>query len=293
MTNEELVYMIQNFDNKTEYIEKLYLQNYGLICKIAKMFTRFYDLDDLIQEGVLGLLTAAELYNESYGYKFTTYASESIKSHILRFLENNGNTIRLPVNQILKIWDAEKVSEDFYKLHGHEPSEVELAEVMQITPNQAKKVLQDASMLNLKSINEPIPSNDDSLELLDTIADPNDQHEDTEEKIQNEQLKKVLWGIVDSLEDEQAKVIHLKYEGNNSGIDIAGTMGISTGKVRTIETHAMRELRKTKYEKQLRAFYPDDRIYSISVHGSSYKRFKETHTSIQEMYLLLAEKHGV
>lgn len=290
MTNEELVLLSRHCDNKSEYLEELYCQNYGLISAIAKRYSGVYELDDLMQESFLGLAEAVESYDPEGGAKFSTYATECIKFHLLNYLRDHGCSVRLPAHLQEKTRKLNKVIDDYYKVHAHEPSKTELAKMLMITQKQTEKLLAYRKLQTVKSLNEVISTDDDSIELADVLPDPVNQYEDADERMQHEQLKKVLWTIVDGLEKKQSEVIRKKYVDCKSGQQIADSMGCTVGNVRTIEHHAMRELRKNRVTKQLRPFFSDEKIYSLSLQYCGHRRFINTWTSAPEQAVLLAEK---
>ena len=293
MTNEELVLLIQHTDCKKEHLETLYNQNRGIIAEIASRYTQFFELDDLMQEGSIGLIEAADSYNPEMGVKFVSYAAGCIRYHLLNYLRDHGYIVSFPAHLIEKVRKMNRLIDDYYKQYAHEPSIWELSDLLKITPQQARQLLSDSKKLQIKSINEVISAEDDSLELGDTIADPENQYEDIDDRIQHEQLKEVLWDIVDSLGADQAKVMHMRYEGNKTGKEIAASMGVTLGNVRSIEDRAMRELRKNRNTRKLRPFFPEDKIYSLSLQYCGSRRFINTWTSAPEQAILLAERNGL
>lgn len=290
MTNEELVLLIRHCDNKSEYLEELYSQNYGLISAIAKRYSGVYEMDDLMQESFIGLAEAAESYDPECGVKFSTYAVEGIRYHLLNYLRDHGCSVRLPAHLQEKTRKLNKAIDDYYKIHAHEPSKIELARMLKITQEQTEKLLAYRKLQTVKSLNEVISTDDDSIELADIIPDPVNQYENAEERMQHEQLKKVLWPIVDGLDKQQSEVIRKKYINCETGQQIADSMGCTVGNVRTIEYHAMKELRKNRVTKQLKPFFSDEKIYSLSLQYCGHRRFINTWTSAPEQAVLLAEQ---
>lgn len=290
MTNEELVLLIQHCDNKKEYFEQLYTQNHRLIVTIAKKYFEFAEMDDMMQESFLGLTEAAESYDPECGAKFSTYAVECIRYHLLNYLRDHGCSVRIPAYLQEKTRKLNKAIDDYYKLNAHEPSKKELAKLLQTPQDQIEKLLVYRQLLNVKSLNEAISADDDSIELADVLPDPVNQYEDADERMQHEQLKRVLWTIVDGLDKKQSEVIRKKYVDCKSGQQIADSMGCTVGNVRTIEYYAMRELRKNRVTKQLRPFFSDEKIYSLSLQYCGHRRFINTWTSAPEQAVLLAEK---
>lgn len=289
MTNEELVLLIQRSDNKKEYLEELYGQNYRLIATIAKKYSGVYELDDLMQESYIGLTEAVESYNPEGGFKFFTYASECIRYHLLNYLRDHGCSVRIPAHLQEKTRKLNKAIDDYYKLNAHEPSKKELAKILQIPQDQIEKLLIYRQLQSVKSLNEVISTADDSIELADAIPDPVNQYEESDDKIQHEQLKEVLWPIVNSLEPIQAETIKARYKEGLTLEETAVKFNFSITKVRNTESKAFRKLRLSKNTRLLRPFLSDERIYSISLHGG-YQSYINTWTSAPEQAILLAER---
>jgi RNA polymerase primary sigma factor len=289
MTNEELCLMIQHCSDKKSYLDKLYQNNKGLIFKMANRYKELADFDDLCQEGYLGLAYASEQWKEGEA-TFSTYALYWIKCYMIKYLENNNNVVRLPSGTLAQIKQMKDITAKYYMSKGRKPTIKELAKAMKLKESQIKRIVEGALFLNMKSTAERISEQDDSLTLGDTIKDDNNNIENFEEAMQQAQLKTVLWGIVDSLDAKQSKLIHEKYEKRRDRQAIADDMGLSLAKLRTIETHAMREMRKSSNEKKLRPFYEQEsRIFSLSLECSGYGYFSRTWTSSPERAVMIAE----
>ena len=291
MTNEELCLMIQHCSDKKSYLDMLYQNNKGLIFKMANRYKDFADFDDLCQEGYFGLAKAAEEWKEGEA-KFSTYALYWIKRYMIRYLENDNNVVRLPVHILAKINEMKDLTTKYYLTRGRKPTTKELARDMKLSEKQINRIIEGALFLNVRSTAETVTDQDDSLTLEDNIRDDKNAVEDIEEVIQREQLKSVIWGIVDSLDAEQAKVLHERYEKESDTKTIADKMGTTPARVRTIESKAMKRMRNTKNRRKLCPFYEQDsHIFSISLECSSYHYFSRTWTSAPEQAVLIAEKY--
>lgn len=289
MTNEELVFLIRHCDNKKEYFETLYNQNYGLIFDIAKHYAGVYDLDDLMQESFFGLAEAVDTYDSEMGYRFSSYATVCIRYHLLNYLRDHGCSVRIPAHLQGKTKKLNKAIDDYYKVYAKRPSSMELAKSLNMSIEQVEQLLSVAQLLRVKSLNERISADDDITELEDTIPDPVNQYENIENRIQNEQLKKVLWGIVDGLEPIQAETIRARYESGMTLVETAEKLNASVTKVRSAEDKAFRKLRLSKNRSKLKQFLSDENIYSISIQYGGYHRYMNTWTSAPEKAVLLAE----
>lgn len=292
MTNEKLCLLIQDSRNKTSYLEMLYQNNKGLIFEMANRYRELSDFDDLCQEGYLGLVNAAESWKEKGGAKFSTYALYWIKSYMIRYMENNNNVVRLPSNTLAQIRKMKDLTTLYYMNKARKPTIKELAKDMKLSESQVERIIEGALFLNVKSTAEPLTEQDNSYTLEDTLTDEKKTIEDIEEAIQREQLKAVIWGIVDSLDAEQARIIHERYEKDRSIKTIADRMGTTPANVKNIEAKAMREIRKTDNRKKLQSFYEQDsHIFSLSLEFSGYAYFNRTWTSAPEKVAMIAERN--
>lgn len=290
MTNEELVLLIQNTDDKQEHLEELYLNNTGLIYEMANRYKSYADYEDLCQEGFFGLVKAAFSWTEEGGAKFATYARYLVMAYMQKYIENNGNVVRLPSNLRAQIMKLKRTTDDHIKLTGKKPTIKELSKKMLLPEKQITRIIEDALFLEIRSTNEILSNEDDSISLEDTIEDSKDLINQVEAAIQSEQLKKVLWDIVDSLDSDQAKIIHEKYQNCITNDQIAVIMGTTPGKIRTLEYKAFRELRKHKNTRKLEPFFmSDSRIFSISTNQTGLSSFNRTWTSSTERAVLMAE----
>lgn len=290
MTNEELVFLIRHCDNTKEYFETLYNQNYGLIFDIAKHYAGVCDLDDLMQESFFGLAEAVDTYDSEMGYRFSSYATVCIRYHLLNYLRDHGCSVRIPAHLQQKTKKLNKAIDDYYKVYAKRPSSMELAKSLNMSIEQVEQLLSAAQLLRVKSLNERISADDDITELEDTIPDPVNQYENIENRIQNEQLKKVLWGIVDGLEPIQAETIRARYESGLTLVETAKKLNASVTKVRSAEDKAFRKLRLSKNRSKLKQFLSDENIYSISIQYGGYHRYMNSWTSAPEQAVLLAER---
>lgn len=288
MTNEELCLLIQHGDNKKAYLEELYLNNKNHIAQIASRYRGYAEFEDLSQEGYFGLLKAAETYDDSLGTKFSTHAYQHIRACIHRYIETNSNTVRIPSGQRSLIMKMNRIIDDYRKKNSHKPSTDEIAELMGQSKSKVLQLIKDSLLLEIKSMNEPIFTDGESCCLGDNIEDKTDYYGKAIDGIQNDQLKAVLWDIVDNLEPLQSRVIHEKYEHELNNTDTGKMLNISSEKVKSIEARALNELRKPKYSNRLRS-YNEERIYSIGVNHVGFRYFSNTWTSSTEKAALLIE----
>lgn len=225
--------------------KKLIQSNLRLVVSIAKKYIGQGVLFmDLVQEGSLGLIKAAEKYDYSRELKFSTYATWWIKQAIIRAISNHSKTIRIPVHMNDKIRKYKKAFLDLSLKNGHEPTEKEIAEVLKINPKRIQTIKKSM-------IKEPIsldtPVTDD-LSIQDFIADKSYKSPDFETIKHG--LKKDICKMLKTLDTrEQSIIIHrfgLNGERAKTLEELGQILGFSKERIRQIENEALEKLRKDK-----------------------------------------------
>lgn len=291
MTNEELVMCIQKGECRKENLEQLYLQNRNFVANVAKRYCGYAEFDDLMQEGFIGLCAACEEWDNCMGVSFLTYAYQHIRGTIHRYVLEQKSSVRIPEYQLNMIRKYEMIVSESIKNTSKRPSDRYLMLHLGISSEQLKQLKIDVKKANTKSLDEPLSEEDGFFSLGDSIMDPTDSIKNLEESIQREQLSKELWGIVDSLEKDQADVIRERYKNHKTVKATADKLQTTPGKVRSIEDSAMRKMRLPRNRKKLLPYLPErSQIYSMSISYSSKGYFMNTWTSAPEMYVLMNEE---
>jgi RNA polymerase primary sigma factor len=222
--------------------EALVLHNLPLVLSIAGRF-RHSELsyDDLIQEGILGLLKAADRYNPDRGTRFGTLAVWWIRQSIGRAIANTGRTIRLPVNRAWKLSQIRRITAQLAQSSGDEPKVEEVAEIAGVTAEAATGLLRDGQ--SVVSLDAPVdPDDRAALERIPdtTAADP-------ETAVVERSLKQVLEESLARLDEREAQILRLRF-GLGGGEArplraIAAEWRMSPEGVRQISERAMSHLR--------------------------------------------------
>lgn len=223
--------------------ERLLMANTRLVVSVAKKYSRRgIPLVDLIHEGIIGLIRATKKFDSARGNRFSTYATWWIRQAITRAIDNNARTIRLPVHRSVEINRLSFIKNKLTQTLGRDPNEAELAEAMDMTPEQ----IRDTLSISLAPISLELPQDeDDNRTLADVIPDMDSAspEESTIENLKQQQVREVL----DALPMREAQVLMLRYgfqDGRSHTLqEVGNKMGITRERVRQIESQAMNRLR--------------------------------------------------
>lgn len=245
LTERERKDVERTIDDGTAARERLLMANTRLVVSVAKKYThRGIPLVDLIHEGIIGLIRATKKFDPGRGNRFSTYATWWIRQAITRAIDNNARTIRLPVHRSVEINRLSYMKNKLVQELGREPNEVELAEAMDMTPEQVRETL----AISMAPISLELPQDeDDNRTLADVIPDEDSvsPEESTIENLKQEQVREVL----DALPMREAQVLMLRYgfqDGRSHTLqEVGNKMGITRERVRQIESQAINRLRGT------------------------------------------------
>ncbi|HRF50986.1 MAG TPA: sigma-70 family RNA polymerase sigma factor [Anaerolineales bacterium] len=234
--------------------EALVLHNLPLVMSVAGRFRHSnLDYDDLIQEGVTGLIKAAERYDPKRGTRFGTLAVWWIRQAIGRAIANTGRTVRLPVNRGWKVGQLRRISAELAQQLGDEPPLAEVASRAGVTVQAATELLRDGQPTI--SLDAP-PDDPDERSVMERVSDVT--AEDPEAVVINEGLQRILEDALGRLEHREAEILRLRF-GLGGGETkplrmIANEWRMSPEGVRQISQRAMSHLRSMPQVRDLEAY---------------------------------------
>lgn len=217
--------------------------NLRLVVSVAREYAgRGVPLMDLIQEGSIGLLVAAQKFDYTMDFRFSTYATKWIRQGVTRYLMNHGCMIRVPMHTAERIRKITATRNRLLQETGTEPDLQELAQCCELPVEKVRRLLQ----LSPQTCSLDAPTTDEESTLgvlLEDIHTPQPQ-----EKLVREELVRTMEVLLSMLNERQQQVLRLHYgmpDGTEHSLEeIGNIMGISKERVRQIERQAMDKLQK-------------------------------------------------
>ena len=254
LTAEEEVKLAQRIRNDDrEALERLVCANLRFVVSVAKQYqNQGLTLPDLINEGNIGLIKAAEKFDETRGFKFISYAVWWIRQSILQALAEQSRMVRLPLNQVSAVSRINKLIMKFEQEHERKPSAYELSELIDETPEK----IRDSLRANGRpmSINAPLGEGDDST-LLEVISDENTPHADR--GMIDKSLATEIERMLDTLDEREKTIVEMCFGINNREMtleEISEKFGLSRERVRQIREKALLKLRHSNKKNLLQEY---------------------------------------
>lgn len=247
----ELAQRIKKGDRKA--LEKLTKANLRFVVSVAKQYQNHgLSLPDLINEGNMGLIKAAEKFDETRGFKFISYAVWWIRQSILQAIAEQSRIVRMLLNQVGSANKINKVLNEFEQLHERRPSIDEIADKVDIPHDK----IEDAMNINTRHISVDAPLSDgDTNNLLDVL-----QNEDSpmaDKTLVMESLREEIKRALQTLNERERMVTEAFFGINQPEMtleEIGTKHGLTRERVRQIKEKAIRKLRKNTKNKLLKSY---------------------------------------
>ena len=247
----ELAQRIRKGDQKA--LEKLTRANLRFVVSVAKQYqNQGLSLPDLINEGNLGLIKAAEKFDETRGFKFISYAVWWIRQSILQALEEQSRIVRLPLNQVGSLNKINKAFSRFEQENERRPSPEELADSLDLPAEKVADTLRVSG--RHISVDAPFVEGEDNS-LLDVLV--NDDSPIADRTLINESLSTEVERALSTLTERERDIIKLFFGINTQEMtleEIGEKFGLTRERVRQIKEKAIRRLRHSSRSKLLKTY---------------------------------------
>ena len=231
-------FIIEAQNGNKEIMASLVKNNMGLVYNITRRFQgRGYELEELNQIGVIGLIKAIKNFDTSYDVKLSTYSVPYILGEIKRFIRDDGS---IKVSRSIKELGAKinDIKKNYLEKEGREIKVEEIAKILKTSKEDIAAAIDATSSSLVTSLNEPIyENNDGNVCVGDTISSEKNEENEVTNKLTIEKL-------LDELDDRDKKIIILRYFKGNTQTQVSKILGISQVQISRIEKRLLCQMRE-------------------------------------------------
>jgi RNA polymerase primary sigma factor len=249
-----LAQKIRSTDNTVSKaaLEKMVKSNLRFVVSVAKQYQhQGLTLSDLINEGNLGLIKAAQRFDETKGFKFISYAVWWIRQSILQALAEQGRLVRLPQNKIGTYNKANKAMMAFEQENEREPSVEELAGILEMSETEISNIF--VTNTRHTSLDAPVHEAED-VSMGDLLTGSND----TDDSVIQDSLREEIKRILKSLSPRESEIVSAYFglDGNDGPTieQIGEKYDLTKERIRQIKERAIKRLQKARYSKSLKSY---------------------------------------
>jgi RNA polymerase primary sigma factor len=237
-------------------LERLTKANLRFVVSVSKQYqNQGLNLSDLINEGNIGLIKAAERFDETRGFKFISYAVWWIRQSIMQAIAEQARIVRLPLNKIGNITKINKTFATLEQIHEREPSIYEVAEMLKITSDEVKESLTISG--RHISVDAPLSADEESNTMLDVLSEK-EGILNPDKYLMTESLRNEIERSLSTLSYREAEVLRLYYgincKNSNSLEEIGQDFDLTRERVRQIKEKALRKLKHSSRCKLLKTY---------------------------------------
>jgi RNA polymerase primary sigma factor len=256
LTSEEEVKLAKRIrEGDPEALEKIVKANLRFVVSVAKQYqNQGLPLSDLINEGNLGLIKAAEKFDETKGFKFISYAVWWIRQSIMQSIVEQARIVRLPINKVGSYNKIMQTMQLFEQEFQREPTNEELESILNISKSEIDELIKGAS--RHISMDAPMSDDEEAGSMYDILQDTD--MAETDKNMMTESLQKEVRKALRVLPARDAEILcfyfGLKGEGYMTLEEIGGMFNLTRERVRQIKERSLRRLTKATGSRELRAY---------------------------------------
>ena len=234
--------------------DRLINANLRFVVSVSKQYqNKGMSLPDMINEGNLGLIKAAERYDETRGFKFISYAVWWIRQSILQAMAEQGRIVRLPLNRFSHINKIKRTISELEQKHQREPTVLEITQALEMGPDDVTEAIQNA--VRYISMDAPLVQ-DEEGNMYDVLL--SEEISSPDKELLKDSLRKEIERALNTLTQREANIIRLLFGLNGKHVhtleEIGQKYNLSRERVRQIKEKAIRRLKHTSKNRVLKTY---------------------------------------